>query len=1599
MTDHEKSGLSRFNRSSAAGGADVKSGQMISDDIVSEGLASLTVLCEQFECDVQAGQTGTSVENVQRVHDDLARIRNLLVVLDKPSIAYVVEELMAVYDPVRNIAITASKASAATLVNAAPQIGDTIRLLQRNRDFDYALTLIPVINDCRACLDKPYISDTFLLATGIDLTVALGAAYKNNRWLKERQIWVELASSRRARLSQCLNSWISEENSDTAQALIKAIENLADSVRQHEYLQVLDHLFMSAAQTLAAISDGQIVSGPALELMFYQLERHVSDYEQVSTPADLVPRDLLRNFLFYAAQSNSESEAALQLRRRFRLDRVRHLASLAEPLTTPTIGVAYHLFSAIRSRITVQTRSLSEWLDNFQHKEQQMPPLATTRVRLNQLGPILKLMGATEALRHLETLNVYLLSRTLSQDINRAMASRLAQLLLDLDTSLDKKARQSIAVGKQSEDKAIGTDAIYIDMAVDVCLREACSDLNTIAACLFSQIHGDEFDTTDAVEINERLAVLGKALQILPLPGLDEILHRLSVSLLKFATASGSSQNAITEQSGESARVTSSISLLVSVFSSISDFLSSVSLPQVDDCEFLVAAQRHTEQLQFVLGIDDDNDQTVKLATPADGMEEQVQSPPELPSVGSGSNESAALEASSLTLSFDEDLLQLPEAFDTDVKPGLSQELLFFSDSAELLDSLAKAVADALTPSAKQRMQMPSLVMLKVLHSLTELAQSVGASQVLATAQPLQRAALALHREGHQFDASQTRFIGELVNAMRVRVQVFDSDRPVDANTTRVENELPEFVEAIRKKTQTIKEKPPALLALRTEELTLEEVFAREAVEILERVNELLADKVFSQEVLNEILASVHTLKGSARMAGKTAIHESAHLLESSVQESRTLADKKETLTQGCLHLQSFLLQAPSQAPLQTPLQMNSAQSNTGQSNTAQSNTGQSNSTQPDPSHPGSTQARPSQSNSSQLDSSQINRSQLDPSQQGPSQRSSESGIDRLISDMYQGTEPAPLEKKQPDESLELARKLGMAQVDLASELSKLDALGSDVNYATLRMREALSGNVVISTASLLPILADLQVSNTELRTLLERSKSAHRQGMQATGRMQQSVLSDSFMSLDQMHGRLTAIVEDAADALGVVARVVIVRNDLLISETVFRKLSPILEHLLRNAVVHGIEKPEERLSVRKPESGTIALSVDLDKADLVLKISDDGRGVSVKAINQLLHKRGETPVNDVGEMHELLFKPGFTSLAHANSIAGHGLGLVAVKNLVRQLDGEITFDTVATSGLTATIRIPRVTIASRVVLVQHNGHLYGLPAADVVSVSQQKDDADSRDISVGAGTLATPVRNVPMNDLLGNQEQQHVHDQYHGPASSPSTMFSTSFPVPVLNSAVDPKPTLIVDTEGQMITTVVDRVIGYRVLIVEPVEESMAESGRFSAVGRLETGQPVLIINFARALGDLDSSGQPQTESSKTGPDIRAAALVMLIDDSPVNRRQLEKLMLARGLAVQLAGNALHALECIEKQKPDLIIMDFDIPAFSARSLQRVLHQKYGENAPPFIAISRHPDVAARSKATGFKCAASISKPCTDTQLYKALELAGMSVADLNIG
>ena len=1265
-------------------------------DLDSEALAHLQVLCEQFDAHVAVFTSDTGKQRRQQLRDDLGRLRNTLVLLEKPALEFVVRELLLLLDTC-SVGPEGDRDAVFTVMqSAARQLHDHVRLMQADVSLDNALSMVALVNDCRACREDMLLSDVLMLAAEIPLPFVPEVSVSDQVWSAQRQLWVKFALANGASLSQQITHCCSLENAGSSAPLIRQLESFADFAGTHTYLQSLVPLFECALLLSRALAAQSLTNGPGLRSLFLQLERTVLRCELVASPADLLPADLLRNYLYYVAQLDGQELEESELMRRFRLDRVRHASQAARYMDTPTIGIGYHLTNAVRSGITHETEPLRAWLDT-PSGEHEYPGVVRMRVRLAQLEPVLAIMGVAPALECLKSINAQLQGLGIKTPVREDQRAELAQSFMHLDRLLDQSARRSVMRSKPGDAARISGSDVYIDMATDACLREARNELQIVADRL-SLLQTDNAQAAkNGHHLSHRLAVVNSALQILPLPEVSPLFGYVEIAVRQLFSDLNTRRKFIDSQSSDVA-ITDVIeqaqTLLKALLEALDDYLGCVLMPQPAASQILVDAEETLEQLHVLLKdsaqqvrqerIQHEQNEQQQVATIWYEQQEQNKRADQVkraeamlePPAPDLLDELSLSDVASLTLNVDDDLLRDVSVDDTPQGMDNTLRLVFQHECLGHLESLDESISRALRPSTSQDSHLPNEQMLRALHTLTGSAQTINATDVTAIVQPLQRTALELHRQGRYFTASQTRYIADLVTAIRARLDDISHGTPIHADIIRTESQLASFVgQVVPALSDTTGEASP-VLSIGSGLKSLDDVFQLEASDLMEQLRIELRGEPFTTQSVTRALASLHTLKGSARMAGKLPVSDCAHELESNIQGASSVDEKRLAFKTGYRQLQNLML--------------------------------------------------------------------------GGSGNDSENGQSTLPADVHRGAEVrtselAGDESPVADRLLGEATDLTVKQAYLDEQFAKLQLIHEDIELSSFRWQELLRSGQISDTPAVAELIADMEASRIQLKETLRSSEQSQFQSAQAGARLQQSLVRGRLGRLEELGVRLTQSIEDLADQCNVSARLVMSGGDLLIDRAILRQLAAPLEHLVRNAIVHGIETSEERLEANKPAVGVVGVEATMDGADLVLLFYDDGRGVSAKVRKRMLHDHDEGHIISDEQLNDKLFEPGFSSVENADAMAGHGLGLSAVKSVVERMQGRVHVASGADSGFRITLRVPQKLIVTQVVLVQIQERFYGIPVKDVKSVHF--------DHAAGSTSAAPEVAEVrlPLQERLGS--------------------------------------------------------------------------------------------------------------------------------------------------------------------------------------------------------------------------------------------------------
>ena len=407
-------------------------------------------------------------------------------------------------------------------------------------------------------------------------------------------------------------------------------------------------------------------------------------------------------------------------------------------------------------------------------------------------------------------------------------------------------------------------------------------------------------------------------------------------------------------------------------------------------------------------------------------------------------------------------------------------------------------------------------------------------------------------------------------------------------------------------------------------------------------------------------------------------------------------------------------------------------------------------------------------------------------------------------------------------------------------------------------------------------------------------------------------------------------LVRELARSIGKEVDCVVSGNDIELDRQLIDRLGDPIVHLLRNAVGHGIETPDQRARAGKPQRGHVSLSARQDAGGVVIEITDDGHGLSLAAIRDKAQKRGLFSAEQAqaltdAELTNLIFLPGFSTSPIITDVSGRGVGMDVVKRyVVDELQGSVQLHSQPTVGTTVTLRLPRSLAVMRVLLVSAGGQTVGFTAPHVSQLLQ-----------------------VPTARLLDVAERQALifHNELVPVVSLAELLSLPESP------AGDEALLVVIQASNEKLALRVDRLIDERNLVIKPLPPHLAHLPLVS--GMVMTGKNELVsmlqapalLNLARR----STVGKQQAGPAEATPRIR----VLVVDDS-LNTREIEKDVLeAHGYQVTLAEDGVDGLAKARSDQFDAVLTDVEMPKMDGFSLTAALREDENYRDVPIIIIT----------------------------------------------
>lgn len=361
-----------------------------------------------------------------------------------------------------------------------------------------------------------------------------------------------------------------------------------------------------------------------------------------------------------------------------------------------------------------------------------------------------------------------------------------------------------------------------------------------------------------------------------------------------------------------------------------------------------------------------------------------------------------------------------------------------------------------------------------------------------------------------------------------------------------------------------------------------------------------------------------------------------------------------------------------------------------------------------------------------------------------------------------------------------------------------------------------LVGELVISRTQVLELGANLD-DNTARGAIVQLDR--------VTTELQYAAMSLRMVPIRQVFDRFPRMVRDLAQAEGKQVQLRITGQETELDRSLVNDLGEPLVHLLRNAVDHGLESPEERVAAGKSEVGTVSIAARHEGSHVVIEISDDGRGIDVEQIRQKAIKQGLiAPEANLSsrELLDLVFQPGFSTAENVTDISGRGVGMDAVRSAIQLLNGSVELTTRLGKGTTVTIKLPLTLAIIKALMVRARNEIYAIPIQSIqenILVPRQK-------VKTIQGEKVITLRNqvLPLLDLATQLDAGSLED---------TNMLS-----------------VIVANVGQnMVGLVVDELLGQQEVVIKTLDSNLANSPGIAGATILGNGQVALILDVAGLL------------------------------------------------------------------------------------------------------------------------------------------------------
>jgi len=526
-----------------------------------------------------------------------------------------------------------------------------------------------------------------------------------------------------------------------------------------------------------------------------------------------------------------------------------------------------------------------------------------------------------------------------------------------------------------------------------------------------------------------------------------------------------------------------------------------------------------------------------------------------------------------------------------------------------------------------------------------------------------------------------------------------------------------------------------------------------------------------------------------------------------------------------------------------------------------------------------------------------------------------------------------------------LTRLLGLAGESLVESrwltpfgesLLRLRRLQQDAGKAIERIRDRVPAGSLAEPieSALLEAQRHVEMCQSFLAERLAEVEQSDRRASSLSHRLYEQAMACRMRPLADGVAHFPRMVRDVGRSLGKAVRLDIVGAATPVDRDVLEMLDAPLGHLLRNAVDHGVETPEERRAAGKPAEAVVRLEARHNAGALEIVVADDGSGIHTDRLRETVVRRELASADTVArlsepELFEFLFLPGFTLKNEVSEISGRGVGLDVVQAMLRKVRGVAHIISEPGRGTRFHLQLPLTLSVVRTLLAEVAGEPYAFPLAHLArAVVLPKGD-----VKVVAGRQYFDLDGEPVGLALAEQI-------LGGKASRVGDALSV----------------LVITGRGSRHGLVVDRFIGGRELVVRALDSRLGKIKDISAAALMEDGAPVLIVDvedLIRSMEKLAEADRLDMVAGSASSETRERKRVLVVDDSLTVRELERKLLDRQGYRVEVAVDGMDGWNMLRSSRFDLVITDIDMPRMDGIELVTKIRRDAGLRSLPVMVVS----------------------------------------------